>query len=325
MKPESKIQKATQALAEPQFRARIHFLLMILGIGILLAVPPQLNLLPQKMAEDKELHYAGGQLIGTLCFYGGYLLLAIRLLLLGKNPVVQRLLWLPTIYAFLGGLVLLIVAFVAGGKELLDSMGMGTGDWEDFTATLDGAWAPHIDGAITLLGLAPALIPLDMLLQWPEKLCRDTHTGKKEVDEYLQDKKAHQSKKGSILLVEDDIACASLVLKFFKKAQLNCQHVDTIATAAKAFSEMESQLKVLILDLFVRVEDAKDRRTGAEWLEELQAKYPKGQRPFLIIVTTGHVEQLGTRAQLADLILAKPWSPSELLSFLQQKHVIPST
>ena len=324
MSAPSKFQLLAQALATPQVRVKIHFVLMVMGIGILLAVPPQLNILQQHMAKDKAMHYEGGQWIGSLCFYGGYLLLAIRLLLLGKNPVVLRLLWLPTIYSFLGGLALLVVAMVAGGKELLDATGMGTVDWADFTATLDGAWAPHIDGAITLLGLTPALIPLDMLLQWPEKLLRDTKTGKQDVDEYLQEKKAHQSKKGSVLLVEDDLACANLVLKFCKKAQLHCQHVDTISTATKAFAESAPHLKVLILDLFVRVEDANDRRTGAEWLEELHAKYPKGQRHFLIIVTTGHVEQLGPRGALADLVLQKPWSPTELLSYLQQNKVVPS-
>lgn len=324
MSTASQFRPAAIALATPQIRVKIHFVLMVLGIGILLAAPPQFNILQQHMAKDKAMHYEGGQWIGSLCFYAGYLLLAIRLLLLGKNPVVLRLLWLPTIYSFLGGFALLVVAVVAGGKELLDATGMGTVDWADFTATLDGAWAPHIDGAITLLGLTPALIPLDMLLQWPEKLLRDTKTGKQDVDEYLQDKKAHQSKNGSVLLVEDDLACASLVLKFFKKAQLSCQHVDTISAASKTFAEISPQLKILILDLFVRVENAKDRRTGAEWLEELQANYPKGQRHFLIIVTTGHVEQLGTRAALADLVLQKPWSPTELLVYLQQKNVVPT-
>jgi CheY-like chemotaxis protein len=311
-----------QGLALPSVRARIHFGLMLCGIGVLLAVPPQLHLLPQQMAEDKAMHYAGGQIIGTSCFYAGYLLLAIRMLLMGKGPVVLRLLWLPTAYVVMGGLVLIIVSLVAGGKEVLDSTGIGTVDWEDFTATLDGAWAPHIDGAITLLGLTPALIPLDMFLQWPEKLLRSTSTGKKDVDEYLQEKKAHNEKNVSVLLVEDDLACAALALKFCKKVKLHCHHVDTIAAAVKAFQTHQSTLKVLILDLFVRVEDANDRRTGAEWLEELQREFPKDQRSFSIIITTGHVEQLGERAPLADMILAKPWSPADLLAFLQQKKII---
>ena len=312
-----------QKLASPKFRLAVHFGTIMLTAIVLSIFPVDIDIVGLELAEDKAKHFQGGQWIGTAIFNLGYIALAIKMLLLGKGPITPRLLWLPTAFFFIGGISLLVVSIVAGGKELLDAMGMGQVEWADFMATFDGGFMPNIQGALLLLAVTPVLIPMDMILQWPEKLLQGNETGHEDLDQYLSAKKQHEKKKvAQVLLIEDDLSCAALALKFCEKVKLPCRHVDTLKGAMAAFVETYPHLKMVILDLFVRVEDANDRRTGADWLAKIHQKFPKGQRSFIVVVTTGHPEQLGDKADLADLVLGKPWEPKAFKSFLIEKKVI---
>jgi CheY-like chemotaxis protein len=318
-----KWQLLAQRLATPKFRLGVHFGTIMLSAIVLSIFPIELDIAGLGLAEDKALHFEGGQWIGTTIFHAGYIALAIKMLLFGKGPITPRLLWLPTAFFFLGGLSLLVVSIVAGGKELLDSMGMGVVEWADFVATFDGGFMPNIQSALLLLAVTPALIPMDMLLQWPEKILQGSDTGHEDMNEYLAAKKNHEKVKVTqVLLIEDDLACASLALKFCQKCGLSCRHVDTLKDAMGAFVETYPHLKLVILDLYVRVEDANDRRTGADWLAKIHQKFPKGNRSFIVVVTTGHPEQLGEKAELADLVLGKPWDPKKFKGFLAEQKVI---
>lgn len=311
-------------LAEESTREKIHF-------GLLIVVALSLSFIPVdftqtslglQLAEDKTLHYDGGDWIASLVFHVGYIALAVKMLLYSERPMILRLIWLPTAFFFLGSFALLIVSVIAGGKEALDALGMGTSDWEDFIATVDGGFMPNVHAVLLLLGFTPALIALDLLLQWPEKALRDNSTGHEEMDAYLNLEKDNNDKSASVLLIEDDLSCATLAMKFCKKAGLQCRHVDTLKDAMRAFVDIYPQLQVVILDLFVRVEDANDRRTGADWLNKVNQKFPKGKRKFLVVITTGHPEQLGDKAELADMVLAKPWDPQQFKDFLTQHQII---
>jgi CheY-like chemotaxis protein len=311
-------------LAEPAFRIRILYGLTLVAGAVVLALPPGVLVDLDAMAADKAAHYEGGRLIATGTFVMLYFALSTFLLLFSKAPVTLRLLYLPTAFALAGGIAMALVFLVAGGKEAIDATGAGTVDWHDFTATLDGGYLPNIEALLLLLGFTPALIPIDMLLQWPARAGGEKGTGHTDVDTYLQEKKTLSSRKAEVLIVEDDLACANLALKFCKKIGKRCIHEDTIAAADKSFNDLKGQLQLILLDLFVRVESNGDRRTGAEWLAEISKTYPKGNRNFLVIITTGHPEQLGEQADLADRVLPKPWSPKELQAFLVENALIES-
>lgn len=311
-----------QKIADPITRVRILYTLSLMAGAAVLALPPGIVVDLDAMQVDKAAHYEGGRLIATGSFVLLYAGLSTVILLFSKAPVTLRLLYLPTGFAVAGGIAFAIVMFIAGGKEAYDATGGGSVDWYDFTATLDGAYLPNIEAVFLLLGFTPALIPIDMLLQWPAKMKAGNDTGHADVDEYLREKKVISSKKAEVLVIEDDLACANLALKFCKKIGKSCMHKDTIADADRTFKELDGQIQLILLDLFVRVESESDRRTGAEWLDELSKDYPKGKRSFLIVITTGHPEQLGSRSDLADKVLAKPWSPVDLRAFLAEKNLI---
>jgi hypothetical protein len=319
----NKLLPKAKFIASQKFRTIFHFSFIFLASVFLGLFPLELVSQTEGLAEDKVKHFVGGHMIGTAIFHLGYIILAVKILLFGKGPLTIRLMWLPTIFFFLGGFSLFIVSLVAGGKELIDSTGFGNVEWADFVATVDGAYMPNIQSALILLALTPAMIPMDLMLQWPERWLRGNKTGHKDVDEYLEvQKSVKNSGKAPILIVEDDLSCASTVMKFFQKVHLNCRHEDTLKNAMAAFVECYPVLKVVVLDLFVRVEDAKDRRTGADWLAKISQKFPKGERSFLVVITTGHPEQLGDKADLADLVLGKPWSPVEFKQYLKEQGVI---
>lgn len=308
-------------LTEPRTRSLIHFLVLIL-MGLAVVLRPDAFEISETLAEDKAKHYGGGNLIATAVFVVGYLALAVKGLLLSPRPITVRLLLLPTAFAVIGAIAFGIVTLVAAGKEGIDSTGAGTVDWYDFTVTLDGAFVPHIQALVTLIAVTPAMIPLDMFLQWPAQWFKPKGTGHQEMDTYLEEKKRHREKNARVLIVEDDIACASLALKFCKKVGLQAKHVDTIAAAQKAVASVDGKLSLILLDLFVRVENQGDRRTGAEWLADLTQFYSKAERLFAVVITTGHPEMVGEHARHADLVLEKPWSPADLLTFLKEEGIV---
>lgn len=234
-----------------------------------------------------------------------------------------RLLWVPAIFLLISIFVFSIVIFTAFFKEAIDSTGVGTVDWNDITATLDGAYSPNIKAVLYLLAITPILIPLDMLLQLPKKLTMSTEIEHHEINQYLQQTQStKQHKNIDTLLIEDDLTCSAVALNFCKKLKFKCAHVDTIQEARSLLKKHHQQLKVIMLDNFVRVESSDDRTTGSEWLEEIERDYPKKDRPFVIALMSGHTDILGEQKKLADIVLKKPWKPSEFLKFLKEKGIV---
>jgi CheY-like chemotaxis protein len=269
------------------------------------------------LAMDKQRHYEGGRSISTAVFLGGYLLLAFWILFRGKGPLALRLLWLPTSYACLGGVAVVLVALLAGGKELVDALGAGSVEYADFITSVDGAWVPHVGGVLSVLGLTPILIPLDILMQWPAFQCQEKASGKMDVDHYVLAREGHRERRATVLILEDDLQCANLLLRFFKRLKMHCVHVDTIAAACDVLSRHRGEFKLLLLDCFVRVENGEDRRTGAEWLLEFREQRSECFEGLKVVMITGHPEQLGEATQHLDLVLSKPWAPNALLKQLK--------
>ena len=127
-----------------------------------------------------------------------------------------------------------------------------------------------------------------------------------------------------VLLVEDDLACATLVLKFCKKIKLECIHVESLDEAQQKFNRYQHSLKILLLDNFVRSASmsADGVKTGAQWAAVLNKKYPKPQRRFHIAILSGHTHLLAELAQEADLVLQKPWDPRDLFRYLKDQQIV---
>jgi len=62
--------------------------------------------------------------------------------------------------------------------------------------------------------------------------------------------------------------------------------------------------------------------TGGEWLTEISSEFPLKERPFLVVITSGHTELLGEAASLADLVLRKPYETRRLTEFLENKGLL---
>ena len=127
-----------------------------------------------------------------------------------------------------------------------------------------------------------------------------------------------------VLLVEDDLACATLVLKFCKKIKLECIHVESLDEAQQKFARYQHCLKILLLDNFVRSGSmpADGVKTGAQWAAVLNKQYPKPQRRFHIAILSGHTHLLAELAQEADLVLQKPWDPRDLFRYLKDQQIV---
>ena len=316
----SSTQKLLLKASEPVFRGRLYFFILIIGcVGIF-----YFSLTGETAfeADDKQKHFIGGQLISTLMLTIGYLVIAMIMLLRPTPFLMPRLFWLPTWFCAMASVGMIVVMIAGVSKEAIDSTGVGNVEWADITATLEGGYAPNYVALIVMMALSPMLVPLDILMQIPQKW-KQEDMNNTDVNNYLAENKKQNKKDKDVLLLEDDIASAALVMKFFRKLKFSCTHVETLSAAQNAFLEQKEPYKVLILDCFVRIESVDDRRTGADWMEELNETYPKGQRDFLLIIITGHPEQLESRASMADLVLKKPWEPTELIQFLKEHSVLP--
>jgi len=305
--------------SEPVFRGRLYFLILIIGCtGIFyFGFSGETTF----EADDKQKHFAGGQLISTLMLTIGYLGIAMVMLLRPTPFLMPRLFWLPAWFCVMASAGMIVVMIAGVSKEAIDSTGAGNVEWADITATLEGGYAPNYIALIVMMALSPMLVPLDIFMQIPQKW-KQENLNFTDVNDYLSENKKQSKKDSEVLLLEDDIASAALVMKFFRKLKFTCTHVETLSAAQNAFLGQKEAYKVLILDCFVRIESVDDRRTGADWMEELNKTYPKGKRDFVLIIITGHPEQLGSRASMADLVLKKPWEPSALIQFLKEHSVL---
>jgi CheY-like chemotaxis protein len=156
-------------------------------------------------------------------------------------------------------------------------------------------------------------------------------TGIGHMDQFLEARKKRHinpnfelSNGPEVLLVEDDLASAALVMKFFKKFKMECRHFESLEPAMQCFEKYEKHWKVLILDNFIRVEHEDENlpKTGSEWAKALSHLYPKSSRRFQIALLTGHSHLVESVSNEVDIILQKPWDPKELFQFLKEKEVV---
>jgi hypothetical protein len=128
-----------------------------------------------------------------------------------------------------------------------------------------------------------------------------------------------------VLLVEDDLNCATLVLKFCKKIKLDCHHVEDLKSAKLAYAQFRGHLRLIILDNFVRVGEGHqdgDAKTGSEWAKEINQEFGGQKRPFHMAILSGHTHLLQELAKEADLVLQKPWEPQALFRYLKDNDVV---
>jgi len=316
-------------LSDRETRAWLHAAILLLGAAILLAAELQWNLFQAAPpARDKALHYHVGRVIATVAFYLVYFGVVARVLLVGRDrgsSLTVALLWTPALIAA-ALLAAIGVAFAAGlAKEVLDMGGAGHVEWLDVDATLDGA-ATIVYPVALIMAVTPVLIPFDVLLQIPNLMLADVRTGVKTVDSYVRERKFHEQyhEPADVLLVEDDIFCATTVMHFCRTVGLTCHHVWTILEADEYLRDNLLTVRLVLLDNFVRVDRLGNNTTGIEWLEQVNPEFPRGKRGFLVVLVSGHAELLASASSLADLVLQKPWSPRFLASFLTENGVLPA-
>ncbi len=316
-------------LAKRTTRSWIHVGIMLIAGGVLLGSMPSWHLfrIPPRTV-DGLLHYRGGQLITGSVFYLAYLGIILRVFLVGKGrgSMTRVLLWIPPLLAA-GILAAIIIAVIFSvGKEAWDWGGAGKVEWIDVTSGLDGALS-MLPAAALIMVITPFFIPLDILMQIPKLMLSDMRTGIKGVDKYIREERSHSrmDRPADMLVVEDDIHCATAIMNFSSNVGLKCHHVSTISEADRYLRDHIATIRMVALDIFVRVDRRGSNKIGSEWLMELGAEFPPGKRSFLIVVISGHPQLLGEAEAFADLILKKPWDPSRLAQFLREKNILKNT
>lgn len=258
-------------------------------------------------APDKIRHFYAGRFIALTLFLGVYAIIVGHLLITRGRQMTYTLLWLPSLIFVATAAVGAVVILAAGGKEALDH---GNFDVADFVATLGGAWtmAPVIG---LVMAATPLLIPIDVFIK-TRAFRRLADTGFSVIDRFVRIKRRHAGKeawqnRSDVLLLEDDIEYAAVVLESLGAFGLSCRHEYGIEAARSYCAENWSTLKAVIIDVYVRIGPESDLRTGAEWLVELaRERAARGAGPKLI-ACTAHPEALGARAELADAVIEKPW------------------
>jgi len=314
-----------------QTRARFHAVLLLLGVLVLLLCAPRLGLMRQPAAAyDKVLHYRAGQLIAGIVFYLAYACVVARVLLVAAegSSMTRALLWIPAIMGLTVCVAIGVVMGFAALKEVLDFGGAGHPEWADLDATVEGAFS-LAPAAAVIMALTPILIPADLVMQIPRLMIRDVRTGFRSVDDYVQAQEtnvAGAEGPAQVLIVEDDIVCATTAVNFCTAVGLTCRHVAGVAEAESVLRRHLPVIKLVLLDNFVRVDDPRTPATGLDWLRSLAREFPRENRSFLVVMISGHAELLLPDAgQFADLVLQKPWSPAELRLLLDERGILPET
>lgn len=310
-------------LAATPTRARIQAAaLFVLAIGVLGVAFARGASPPPGTRADKAAHFELGREIAAGVFLAAYATILLRILLVRSGSLTRILLWLPALLFLFLVLAASVVFALSLVKEGSDAAEGKAPDWGDVEAGLAGA-ATLAPAVAVVMALTPLLIPLDVLAQMPKLLRADVATGFDHLDDYLalRRKRAAESTPPAVLLVEDDLVCATTALSFCRSAGLPCEHVETITAAEEGLRLHAGTLRLILLDVFVRVERTGQTATGADWLRSLSARWPKEERPFLVVMITGHSHFLGVERELADLVLQKPWRPLELRAFLDSRGV----
>jgi CheY-like chemotaxis protein len=191
-----------------------------------------------------------------------------------------------------------------------------------------------------IMVLTPVIIPAEYLANLGNMFSKDIQTGTQHFDEYLKfsrkPKKAQPNQNLSlseeaemeinpdVLLVEDDLACAALVLKFCRKLKLECHHVESLDLAQDFFKHHQDTLRLLILDNFVRVGETSSNdgpKTGSDWAKQLLQQFPKENRYFHVAILSGHTHMIHELGEAADIVLQKPWDPQQLFRYLKDQNI----
>lgn len=312
-------------LSDSSNRAMIHAGLLLAGAAVILAGAAVWQMPGETVTgADKLLHYRFGQLFAAAVFYVSYLCIVVRVLVFGRRnrSLTAVLLWVPLmilIALFLSFAVVLILAVL---KELFD-LGRGSFSWADLSVSLDGALTLAPSAGL-IMALTPLFIPLDILFQIPRLILADVRTGINSVDVYVRESASHRNQRQiiDVLVIEDDIQCAALVMKVCRKLGLRCFHVSSASEGLDFLYEGGHGLRLVILDNFLRVGEDGHNMTGSDWLKRVNLDFPQEKREFSVVMTSGHTDLIGNAGALADLVLQKPWSTGELIGFMQQQKIV---
>jgi len=262
--------------------------------------------------------------LATVIFYLAYICIVVRVLISGQNgsSITRVLLWLPAMVvgAFVAAISGVLIVSVL--KEVFE-LGGGTVDWMDVDASIDGAMTivPFVG---LIMAVTPLFIPLDILMQLPRLMITDMKTGIRSLDDYVNETKLHNTGKTlpDVLLVEDDIDCAAIAMSFCRNFGLKCHHVSTASEAKDYLYSHTDDIRLVLLDNFLRVDEYGCNMTGSELLLKINEDYPINKRHFAVVMLSGHTELFSTVKDLADCVMQKPWSPAELAGFLKEKSII---
>ena len=236
-----------------------------------------------------------------------------------------RCLWIVSLSGLFGlGVLAFIIKllFNVTGSSELTFLGTEVLAWSKFWSGVDAVF-PTV-GFVMLV--TPILLPYSSSTPLMRSLFKKS-TGVPWLDRYLSlndSIKDDQDALVDVILVEDDLQCASLVLRFLKKLGLKGHHVEALSEGMLEFERNKIFIRLLILDNFVRVDGAgvSGVKTGAQWAKVLNEKYPRCQRRFKVALITGHSHLLDEYTDEADIVLQKPWEPRRLFDFLKQEGVV---
>ncbi len=236
-----------------------------------------------------------------------------------------RSLWLGSLGALFAlglGFFVIKLCFNGLGPSVPSFLGATTLAWSKFWAGVAAVF-PNV-GFVMLV--TPLLLPYSSSSSLMKSLFHK-RTGLAWLDRYLslnETRKEGGDALVDVILVEDDLQCASLVLQFVKKLGLKCHHVESLSEGMRAFERNKIHLRLLILDNFVRVDDAGHSgiKTGSQWARLLNEEHPRSERRFKVALITGHSHLVHDCAKEADLVLQKPWEPRRLFDFLKREGVV---
>lgn len=308
-------------LANQNYRALVYFFILLMYAAGVLVLELVGSGQGEYQQEDKLKHYAAGKFIFTACYLCFLLIMSFVILKINKIALLKRIVWIPLSMIVVLVCTIIVVSIFAFGKEAVDSTGVGNVEWLDVVATFDGAYSPNIRSVFIMLGLTPTLIPLEIVLQSKFSDQASSDVSDSEVSNYLKSV-SHSEDNPDVLLVEDDLQCSAVMMNFCKKLKLHCTHVETIKQAKRVFTEHKKDLKVIVCDIFVRVEVETQRETGLDFIKVLIQRYPKETREFKIIITTGHPQLAKEFESEVDYILKKPWDIQEMLSFFKEHKIV---
>ncbi|MBF0199592.1 MAG: hypothetical protein HQL32_17885 [Planctomycetes bacterium] len=262
---------------------------------------------------------------GSIYFLLMYFCILSRLLLSTNVRFIKAIVSLVFILMLLGlGSFIAYIYLSSADQETLTGFGLDT---TILTDSFNGVLS-LIPAVGLIMVLTPILIPARHLSELASLYKKDFNTGFSHIDDYLneqvQGKDQGEDFYPDVLLVEDDLSCASLALKFCNKLKLECVHVESLGEAEECLDRYMGSLRLLLLDNFVRIDDRckSGCKTGSEWAKLLNEQYPRDKRRFSIAILSGHTHMFKELAEEADVVLQKPWDPRELFKYLKANHVI---